>query len=109
MMKAKYLILLSLLALSIQSASGEFMTAGVVAVGSAIPAGFLAGFNVINCIFSECCDDKWISTNFTEPVVKHLKGHARENPSKALALSFHGLTGTGKNYVSRIVAEKIFR
>ncbi|WAQ97841.1 TOR1B-like protein, partial [Mya arenaria] len=45
----------------------------------------------------------------TEPVVKHLKGHARENPSKALALSFHGLTGTGKNYVSRIVAEKMFR
>ncbi|WAQ97840.1 TOR1B-like protein [Mya arenaria] len=109
MMKAKYLILLSLLALSIQSASGEFMTAGVVAVGSAITAGFFAGFNVINCIFSECCDDKWISTNFTEPVVKHLKGHARENPSKALALSFHGLTGTGKNYVSRIVAEKMFR
>lgn len=32
-----------------------------------------------------------------------------KEPSRALALSFHGGTGTGKNYVSKIVAESIYR
>ncbi|XP_065942153.1 torsin-1A-like [Magallana gigas] len=31
------------------------------------------------------------------------------NPSKALALSFHGGPGTGKNYVSTILADSIFK
>ena len=44
-----------------------------------------------------------------EPVIKHLKAHAKDNPSKALALSFHGWTGTGKNFVSAIVAEQMYR
>uniref|UniRef100_K1QAM2 Torsin-1A n=1 Tax=Magallana gigas TaxID=29159 RepID=K1QAM2_MAGGI len=30
-------------------------------------------------------------------------------PSKALTLSFHGGTGTGKNYVSKIIAESIYK
>lgn len=106
-------------------ASSEFVTAGLVAVGSAISAGFLAGFNVFNCMVKECCNDRWMKPNFTalhldlisqlygqhlviDPVVKHLKAHHKGNPSKALALSFHGWTGTGKNYVSRIVAEHLF-
>lgn len=42
-------------------------------------------------------------------VPKHLKFHMTHNPSKALALSFHGGPGTGKNYVSRIIAESIFK
>ncbi|KAL4230404.1 chaperone cofactor-dependent protein refolding [Mactra antiquata] len=100
-------------------------TAGVVAVGSAISAGFLAGFSTLNCLMNECCTDSWIPANYsglaeslnsklygqhlvTDPVVKHLKAHGRGNPSKALVLSFHGGTGTGKNYVSRLVAEKLF-
>lgn len=112
--------------LLVSPVSSEFVTAGIVAVGSAISAGFLAGFNVINCMIYECCNDRWISANYTDlaltlnsklygqhlvidPLVKHLKAHGKENPSKALALSFHGWTGTGKNYVSRIVAEKLFR
>ncbi|XP_048772495.1 torsin-1A-like isoform X2 [Ostrea edulis] len=32
-----------------------------------------------------------------------------KEPSRALALSFHGGTGTGKNYVSKIIAESIYR
>ena len=44
-----------------------------------------------------------------DPIVKHLKAHAKDNPSKALALSFHGWTGTGKNYVSAIVAKHMYR
>ena len=30
-------------------------------------------------------------------------------PCKALVLSFHGPTGTGKNLVSRIIVEKMYR
>ena len=43
-----------------------------------------------------------------EPLVKHLKAHAKPNPTKALALSLHGWTGTGKNYVSSIVAKHMY-
>lgn len=42
-------------------------------------------------------------------VPKHLKFHMMHNPSKALALSFHGGPGTGKNYVGKIIAESIFK
>ena len=46
----------------------------------------------------------------TRAVIKQLKGHlTRKTPSKALALSFHGGTGTGKNHVSKIIAYAIFR
>ena len=43
------------------------------------------------------------------PVLKHLKAHAKKNPSKALVLSFHGWTGTGKNYVSKLAVHSTFR
>ena len=43
-------------------------------------------------------------------VISHIQGHLRTpHPPKALALSFHGPTGTGKNHVSRIIAEKLYR
>ena len=41
-------------------------------------------------------------------VIKHLKAHMMKRPSKALTLSFHGGTGTGKNYVSKIIAESVY-
>ena len=43
-------------------------------------------------------------------VPKLIRQHMRnENPEKALVLSFHGWTGSGKNFVSEIVARNIFR
>ena len=43
-------------------------------------------------------------------VVRHIKAHMSNNdPSKALALSFHGGTGTGKNYVSKIISNHIYK
>lgn len=78
------------------------------------------------CKLYECCGPDWIYFNETalqtnlrsglhgqhlvaDIVPKHLKFHMTHNPSKALALSFHGGPGTGKNYVSRIIAESIFK
>lgn len=38
-------------------------------------------------------------------VPKLLRGFSRnKNPKKALVMSFHGLTGSGKNYISNIIA-----
>ena len=45
--------------------SEPFITSGVAAVGSAITAGLMAGFDVFNCMWNECCTDRWISPNFT--------------------------------------------
>lgn len=46
----------------------------------------------------------------TKVVTSHIKGHIKTpHPSKALALSFHGPTGTGKNHVSRIIAEALYK
>jgi pantothenate kinase-related protein Tda10 len=41
-----------------------------------------------------------------ELIHKHLND---PNPKKALVLSFHGWTGSGKSFVSQIVAKSIFR
>lgn len=110
--------------LTLDISKGEPFTMTAVAVGAAgVISVFLAGGI---CLVKECCTERWISTNFTAlneelnqkiygqhlviaPLLKHLKAHSKENPSKALALSFHGWTGTGKNYVSAIVAKHMFR
>ena len=43
-------------------------------------------------------------------VVRHLKAHlSNDDPSKALALSFHGGIGTGKNHVSKIIANHVYK
>ncbi|KAJ8297483.1 hypothetical protein KUTeg_024014, partial [Tegillarca granosa] len=100
---------------------------GLTFLGGALLSGFLASFNSIRCQLKECCTDKWVRLNVTElslaldkrlhgqhlvknAVLKHIKAHLNaENPSKALALSFHGGTGTGKNHVSRIIAEHVYK
>ena len=42
--------------------------------------------------------------------MRAVKGHMRnKDPPKALVLSFHGWTGAGKNFVSRIITEHLFR
>ena len=94
-------------------------------VGTAVLAGSLA--YMVRCRFTECCTDRWISANITglqsalrrrvfgqhlvtETVLKAIVGHLNnKSPNKALALSFNGWTGSGKNFASKIIAEHIFR
>ena len=46
----------------------------------------------------------------TEIVSKALDGHLNsKSPNKALAISFNGWPGSGKNFVSSIIAEHIFK
>ena len=89
-----------------------------------MPAPYLGS---LNCFFKECCTEKWTSPNITgletalrsrvfgqhlvtETVLKAVVGHlSNKSPDKALALSFNGWTGSGKNFVSKIIAEHIFK
>lgn len=43
-------------------------------------------------------------------ILKSLAGHLfNENPAKALVLSLHGSTGTGKNFIAKHIVESIYR
>ncbi|KAG2463732.1 TOR3A protein, partial [Polypterus senegalus] len=45
-----------------------------------------------------------------EVVVNAVRGFLKNSmPEKALALSFHGWSGTGKNFVGRMIAENLYR
>ncbi|NXC63091.1 TOR3A protein, partial [Aleadryas rufinucha] len=81
------------------------------------------------CSFGKCCEtgDCRIINNITgleadlsrqlhgqhlakEVVVQALQGFLQSpRPQKALVLSFHGWSGTGKNFVARLVASHLFR
>lgn len=75
----------------------------------------------------ESCDPKWIAFNATglktdldsklfgqhiasRIILKAVNGFmSNENPKKPLVLSLHGSTGTGKNFVSKLIAENIYK
>ena len=80
------------------------------------------------CQFKECCTEKWIASNITglesalrrrvfgqhlvtETVFKAVVGHLNKQVAQqsVMALSFSGWTGSGKNFVSKIIAEHIFK
>ncbi|NXD95080.1 TOR3A protein, partial [Chaetorhynchus papuensis] len=81
------------------------------------------------CSFGKCCEtgDCRIINNITgleadlsgqlhgqhlakEAVVRALQGFLQSpRPQKALVLSFHGWSGTGKNFVARLVASHLYR
>ncbi|XP_053328807.1 torsin-1A-like [Spea bombifrons] len=96
------------------------MTIGTVSVLTG-----LISYYKLNCYFRECCNEEptfnatALELDFDRKifgqhlvkmvVVKGVSGFMRnKNPKKPLALSFHGWTGTGKNYVSQILARNIY-
>ena len=97
------------------------------AAGTAVLGSLAYVAPTVWCRFTECCTDRWISANIsglqpalrrrvfgqhlvTETVIKAIVGHLNnKSPNKALALSFNGWTGSGKNFVSKIIAEHIVR
>ncbi|XP_030004630.1 torsin family 1 isoform X1 [Sphaeramia orbicularis] len=99
-----------------------------IAVGMAAAlTGFLASYPNILYYFHECCRPEWISFNKTglqkdldsklfgqhiasRIVLKAVNGFMNnDNPKKPLVLSLHGWTGTGKNFVSKLIAENIYK
>ena len=93
-----------------------------VCLGLGIVGGLLS-----QCRLDETCNENCIPQNLeslklsldrkvfgqhiaVEVVYNAVAGHARNpNPEKALVLSFHGWTGCGKNHVSRIIADNLYK
>ncbi|RXG56924.1 Torsin-1B, partial [Armadillidium vulgare] len=97
----------------------------VMAVGASLYKNF---DKFLGCRFSECCslrtgsggwmpglasslDNNLHGQHLVKNIVlKSLKAHfSNRDPSKALVLSFHGWTGSGKNFVSKMIAESIYQ
>lgn len=102
----------------------EPVTTGIAMGVALVSSAIFAGYDTIKCKMYECCNT--VQPNFPAletalrqrlfgqhlvlgTVIKGLRGHFKQNnPSKALVLSFHGWTGNGKNFVSRLIAESIY-
>ena len=94
--------------------------AGVSLTSAAVTSLFAVLFNY------ERCSSGWMHPNITglegafrrqlhgqhlvkDTVIKAIRSHVNSpNPNKALVLSFHGWTGGGKNFVSKIIAEHLY-
>ncbi|XP_010876595.4 torsin-1A [Esox lucius] len=120
--------LIGVLLLNINTAAAFEPISTSIAVGMAAAlTGFLATYQNIFYYFEECCRPEWISFNKTglevdldqklfgqhivsRVVLKAITGFMKnKNPKKALVLSLHGWTGTGKNFVSYLIAENIYK
>ncbi|XP_042334731.1 torsin-1A-like [Sceloporus undulatus] len=87
----------------------------------------LISYPRLYCLFAECClerpgarvgavlqedlDKKLFGQHLaTKVIVKAVTGFLNNsNPKKPLTLSLHGWTGTGKNFVSKIITESIYK
>ncbi|XP_068608993.1 torsin family 1 [Brachionichthys hirsutus] len=125
--KRLLLLLLGMLACSAAAEAIEPISTSIAVGMAAALTGFLASYQNILYYFNECCRSEWISFNRTgleadlenklfgqhiasRIVLKAVNGFmSNENPKKPLVLSLHGWTGTGKNFVSQLIGESIYR
>jgi len=99
--------------------------AAVVGLGSYVIPTY------VTCLFKECCEDsRWFLRNVTglrdsfttrlhgqhlvsKGVFDSLRSHLSKSPANPpkhpLVLSFHGWTGCGKNHVSKLIAEHLYK
>ncbi|XP_060576778.1 torsin-1A-like [Ruditapes philippinarum] len=104
---------------------GSLLIVVFVVVVAMLAKGLQYGYTFTTCYFNECCDDNWISPNISVlsfqlnkklygqhlvigPLVKHLRSHVEVQHKQATVLSLNGLPGTGKNVVSRMVADNMY-
>uniref|UniRef100_A0A3B3DI81 Torsin n=1 Tax=Oryzias melastigma TaxID=30732 RepID=A0A3B3DI81_ORYME len=109
-----------LFSLSVSDAFDPLTTTVVVSVGAAL------GRTIYNYL-RETCDSRWLTYNSTglktdldsklfgqhlasRIILRAVSGFmSNDNPKKPLVLSLHGWTGTGKNFVSQLIAENIYK
>lgn len=111
--------------LPVKTRAIEPISVGIAITLASALTGFLSHRNFY-CNFLDCCnteealnrtalEEKLHKHVFgqhlaTQVVLKALPGFIRNsNPKKPLTLSFHGWTGTGKNFISKIIAESIYK
>ncbi|XP_061912943.1 torsin family 1 isoform X1 [Entelurus aequoreus] len=125
-MKLHVLLLSTLLCSGTTEAIEPISTSIAVGMAAAL-TGFLASYQNIFYYFNECCRPEWICFNRTglqaslqtklfgqhiasNIILKAVSGFMNnDNPKKPLVLSLHGWTGTGKNFVSSLIAENIYK
>ncbi|KAM8871871.1 torsin family 1 isoform 1-T1 [Synchiropus picturatus] len=123
----RHVLLLWMLLCSGRSGAIEPISTSIAVGMAAALTGFLASYQNIFYYFAECCRPEWIALNrtglahdletrlFGQHIASHLILRAvsgfmnNKNPKKPLVLSLHGWTGTGKNFVSELIAENIYR
>ncbi|VDN60649.1 unnamed protein product [Dracunculus medinensis] len=97
----------------------------IIGSGAIIAVSLFSFFS--RCAVYECCSEGWIQLRIAdlqntmqtrlygqhlaqETVVAAIQSHwNNKNPTKALVMSFHGWTGSGKNYLSSMIADSIFK
>ena len=118
-------ILMSWLPFSV--AGLEPFSAGLaVGAGMMLSAMWSARDKVV-CQVAECCGAAWIRPNLTaleesleenlfgqhlvlSLVSKAVRAHVKKRePKKALVMSFHGWTGSGKNFVAKFLVESLYK
>ncbi|XP_035628388.1 torsin-1A-like isoform X2 [Oncorhynchus keta] len=120
---ATYFVYYVLISSGFVNAFEPISTTFVVGVGVGLAA---VGRTIYNYVY-ESCDSKWIAFNSTglevaldqklfgqhvasRVIQKAVTGFMNnKNPIKPLVLSLHGWTGTGKNFVSQLIAENIYK
>ncbi|XP_026669591.1 torsin-like protein [Ceratina calcarata] len=85
-----------------------------------------SGAEFVKCSFVECCTDEYVSPDIDklndilikelygqeiarQAIINALRGHLTTNPPKALSMSFHGPPGTGKTYISQLIAKFLYK
>ncbi|XP_051158640.1 torsin-1A [Leptopilina boulardi] len=119
-------ILTVFLILQIQNVIGILPLLSLGYAGAGL-AGMYAGYSYLKCKVTECCNDEYIPADIWhldsmlrkelfgqkiahETVLNAIRGHLSHlHPIKPLAMSFHGLPGSGKNFVVKMIAKALFK
>ncbi|CAM4646634.1 unnamed protein product [Lepidochelys olivacea] len=104
----------------------EPITTSLAFCGAAVMWQLFSPASWLKCRFLECCnmkdtldipalqmvlEQKVFGQHLaTQVVLKALSAHSRDKqPRKPLVMSFHGWTGTGKSFVSKIIARNLYQ
>jgi len=105
----------------------EPFSAGLAVGGGMVLSAVWSARERILCQFQECCSPPWLSPDMarleqsladslfgqhlvTRIVTRSIRAHVKKSePKKALVMSFHGWTGSGKNYVAKFIVESLFK
>ena len=124
----RLVLLMTILCAPMTSALYPEIILGVAVVVVGVGVGVYFAPTMYYVHFTESCSHPWVKPNMTaglqstlqrrvfgqhlvtKTIPKVLGAHLKNtSPKKALVLSFNGGTGTGKNFVSKIIAEHIFK
>ena len=105
----------------------EPFSAGLAVGAGVMMSAMWSARDKVVCQLTECCGAAWIRPNLTaleesleqnlfgqhlvlSLVSKAVRAHVKKRePKKALVMSFHGWTGSGKNFVAKFLVESLYK